>query len=91
MSAMSRIPCRQDMKDRNDHEGDLCGKIHDDDDYQHHRDSPGVSAMNVWIDRHCISTKLKIFHFQQIHLKFATQFCEIEKVLNFYFIQNSKN
>ena len=59
MSAVSRIPCRQDMKDCNDHKGDLSGKIHEDDDYQHHRDSPGVSAMNVWIYRHCISSRIK--------------------------------
>ena len=95
MSAVSRIPCRQDMKDRNDHKGDLSGKIHEDDDYQHHRDSPGVSAMNVWIYRHCISSRIKNLSFSTksscLELKCATQFCEIEKGLNFYFIQNSKN
>ena len=35
------------MKCRDDHEGDLCGEIHEDDDDQHHRDSSGVSARNV--------------------------------------------
>ena len=48
------------MQDRDDHEGDLCREIHEDDDYQHHRDTPGVSAMNVCrIARHCISRRIK--------------------------------
>ena len=48
------------MKYRDDHEGDLCGEINEDDDYEHHRDPFGVSAVNACrIDRCCTSIKMK--------------------------------
>ena len=50
------------MKCRDDHEGDLCGEIHEDDDDQHHRDSSGVSARNVCRnDGRCTSTIMENF------------------------------
>ena len=72
------------MQDRDDHEGDLCREINEDDDYQHHRDSPGVSAMNVCrIARHCISRRIKktLIPFSCLELRCATQFYEIGKVI----------
>ena len=56
-----RIPCGQNMKDRYDHERNLCGKINKDDYDQHHRDSPWVSTLMVCRGQ-WISVKMKNFN-----------------------------
>ena len=74
------------MKNCDDHEGNLCGEIHEDDNYEHHRSPFGVSAMTACrIDRCCTSIKIKLFQFfgtYSQHIIYVMPFDEIEKVLN---------